>query len=178
MNAQEENNSTTDPSVGLSEPQLQMALEALRSEQNLPAGVIAGFLAALAGAGIWALITALTEYQIGWMAIGVGFLVGFAVRMAGKGIEPLYGIIGAALSLVGCVLGNLLTMTYFIAANEAVSFVDALGQLDLNLAIEILVLTFDYMDIVFYGIALYFGYRYAFRQMTQEDINRALGKVV
>ncbi len=178
MNAQEENNSTTDPSVEISEPQLQMALEALRSEQNLPAGVIAGFLAALAGAGIWALITALTEYQIGWMAIGVGFLVGFAVRMAGKGVEPLYGIIGAALSLVGCVLGNLLTMTYFIAANEAVSFVDALGQLDLNLAIEIMVLTFDYMDIVFYGIALYFGYRYAFRQITQEDINRALGKVV
>ena len=178
MEQQEEHNSAAESSQEIPEQQLQMALAALRSEQNLPAGTIAGLVAALGGSAVWALITVLAEYQIGWMAIGVGFLVGFAVRMAGKGIGPVFGVIGAGLSLIGCLIGNLLTMIYFLAVNEEVAFLDALGQLDLDLAIEIMVATFDYMDILFYGIAVYVGYKYAFRQVTQEDLNRALGRAI
>ena len=48
---------------------------------NLPPGVVAGLGAAIVGAAIWAAITAATDYQIGFMAIGVGFLAGFAVRL-------------------------------------------------------------------------------------------------
>jgi hypothetical protein len=32
------------------------------------------------------------------------------------------------------------------------------------------------MDLLFYGLAVYFGYKYAFRQITEQDLNRALGK--
>jgi hypothetical protein len=178
METEERQDSTTESSQEIPEQQLQMALATLRSEQNLPAGIVAGLVAALGGSAIWALTTVLAEYQIGWMAIGVGLVVGFSVRMAGKGIEPIFGAIGAVLSLIGCLIGNLLTMTYFFAVNEEVAFFDALGQLNLDLAIEIMVVTFDYMDIVFYGIAVYFGYKYAFRQVTQDELNRALGKAL
>ncbi len=99
----------------LSATEIQFALQALRSDQNLVVGALAGLAAALVGAAIWAVVTALTQYQIGFMAIGVGFLVGFAVRAAGRGVDPVFGVVGAALALLGCVLGNLLMVLYFLA---------------------------------------------------------------
>jgi len=160
----------------LSEVEVQMAMQQLRSQQNLVAGALAGLVAALVGAGVWALISALTQYQIGWMAIGIGLLVGFAVRAIGKGVDPVFGIVAAALSLVGCVLGNLLTMMYFIAEKEQMPFLDLVSRMDLDLAVNIMAATFDVMDIVFYAIALYFGYKYAFRHVTRDELAVLAGK--
>jgi hypothetical protein len=162
----------------ISDQQMQLAMNTLRSEQNLLAGALAGFAAALLGAGIWAVVTILTEYQIGWMAVGIGLMVGFSVRFAGKGIDPTFGVAGAALSLIGCVIGNVLTITYFIAASEGVPFLEILVQLNMGITFELLTSTFEVMDVLFYGLAVYFGYKYAFRQVTDEDFNRALGRAI
>ena len=113
-------------------------------------GVFAGFVAALAGAAAWGLVTAYTEYQIGYMAIGIGFLVGFAVRLAGKGVDPSFGVLSAVLSLLGCVLGNLWTMTYFLAAKQGIPFLKAVSQLNPDIAVNIMVSTFNYMDVLFW----------------------------
>ena len=58
------------------------------------------------------------------MAIGVGFLVGIAVKFFGKGKTPIYGIIGAAFALLGCAIGNLLFYSGFIAKEEGVAFLE------------------------------------------------------
>ena len=168
--------STPEPEI--SDQQAQMALEVLRGEQNLVNGAVAGLLTSLAGAGIWAGVTIVTEYQIGWIAVGIGFVVGYAVRLAGKGIDPAFGVIGGAYALFGCAMGNVATITYFISINEGVPFVDILTQLDLAIVTDMLTSTFEIMDVVFYGIAVYFGYKYAFRQITAEDFNRALGRTL
>jgi hypothetical protein len=55
-------------------------------EKKLLLGGFAGLAAAILGAIIWAVVTVTTKYQIGYMAIGVGALVGFALRI-GKGGE-------------------------------------------------------------------------------------------
>lgn len=79
-------------------------------------------LASLVGACIWAAISVATGYQIGYVAIGVGFLVGMAVKIFGKGIDQVYGYIGAVLSLFGCVLGNLFTIILFVSVYENIPF--------------------------------------------------------
>jgi hypothetical protein len=154
-------------------PALKLTLEALRSEQSLAMGVFAGFVAAIAGAAAWGLVTAYTEYQIGYMAIGIGFLVGFAVRLAGKGVDPSFGVLSAVLSLLGCVLGNLWTMTYFLAAKQGIPFLKAVSQLNPDIAVNIMVSTFNYMDVLFYGLALYFGYKYGFRQINEDELKQS-----
>jgi len=50
------------------------------------------------------------------------------------------------------------------------------AQLNAAIVIELLASTFEVMDILFYGLAAYFGYKTAFRQVTQADLDRALGK--
>jgi hypothetical protein len=131
------------------------------STSNLPLGALAGLGAAIVGAAIWAAITAATEYQIGWMAIGVGFLVGFAVRFVGKGTEPTFGIVGAVLALLGCLLGNLLTFAWFAAEQTGLPFFTVLTS-DLGALIDFMSANFAAMDLLFYALAAYCGFRYAF----------------
>jgi len=164
------------PESVLTEQQAVMLMQALHEEQNLLIGGLSGLVAAMVGAGVWAAVTVATEYQIGWMAVGIGFLVGYAVRFAGKGITPVFGAVSSVISLLGCAVGNLLTFTWFIASAEGISFMNVAVQLDFAIIVEILVSTFEVMDILFYGLAAYFGYKTAFRQVTQADLDRALGK--
>lgn len=146
------------------------AVERLRGEQSLFGGALAGTAAALGGAAVWAAITAATGYQIGWMAIGIGFLVGFAVRLVGKGIDKVFGVLGASLAFAGCVAGNLLTGCWYLAQSTGADLVDVLADLTPSLAARILEATFSPMDLLFYGFAVYEGYRLAFRQVTEEDL--------
>src|SRR5579859_5535985 len=63
-------------------------------DANLPAAILGGLVAAIAGALVWALVTVSIKFQIGFMAVGVGFLVAWAVRTLGKGRAQMFGIIG------------------------------------------------------------------------------------
>ena len=162
----------------ISDHQAQMAFESFQSEQNLVMGTLAGLVASVAGAGAWAAITIMTEYQIGFMAIGIGLLVGFAVQLTGKGMSQSFGVVAAVMSLLGCALGNVLTVTYFVAAGEEMAFMDVLGQLNATIVVGMLGATYEAMDVLFYALAGYFGYKYAFRQISEDDLNRALGKAM
>ena len=129
----------------------------LKSEQNLVAAMVAGCIAAVMGAVIWAVVTVVTEFQIGWMAVGVGFLVGYAVRVMGKGLSSAFGMIGAVCAFGGCVLGNVLSGCGFVAKESELPLAQVVTQVLLQpgVAWELLLATFSPMDLLFYGIAVY-----------------------
>ena len=135
-------------------------------DSNLPLAVIGGFVAAAIGAFAWAIITVITKYQIGFMAVGVGFLVAWAVRTLGKGHTQVFGIIGGAFALLGCLLGNLLSACGFIAADRGVPIVSVAMKVLATppIAMSILQATFNGMDLLFYAIAVYEGYKLARRR--------------
>ncbi|HET9914749.1 MAG TPA: hypothetical protein VFQ13_22855, partial [Anaerolineales bacterium] len=141
-------------------PSAQPAIEQLDDQPNLLMGLIGGAVAMLVGAIVWGAVTYFTEYQIGWLAIGIGFLVGVAIRFFGKGKSMIFGLSGAVLSLIGCVLGNLLVYSGFIAREEGVSFLEVLLFLVSTPAalIEVYTIAFDFMDLFFYAIAAYVGF--------------------
>lgn len=154
--------------------QIKFALEELRSQQNLMAGLVAGLIASLVGAGVWAIVTVGTGFQIGWMAVGVGFIVGYAVRIVGKGIDNVFGVVGAVLALLGCAAGNLLGICGLIADQENMAFLEVVSRLNLSIIQEIMVATFSPMDLLFYGIAIFEGYKFSFRQLSLEEANDLL----
>ena len=141
-------------------------------EQNLPPALIGGGIAALVGAGIWAVVTVATGYQIGWMAIGVGFLVGITVRFLGKGIDPVFGIVGAAWALVGCVVGNMLAICGVMASEMDMAFTDVLTMMSPELMVALMGEWFSVMDLLFYGLALYEGYKLSFRQLEVGELSK------
>jgi hypothetical protein len=170
----DEPRSTDSEEAAIDPAQAAFLRQRLASEQNLVLGAAAGIAASLAGAAAWAAITVATGYQIGFMAIGVGFLVGYAVRALGRGITAVFGFVGAALALLGCAVGNLLAVTALVAGNEGVPFLDALSRLDVPMARDLLIAFFSPMDLLFYAIALYEGYRLSFRQVSAEELQRML----
>ncbi len=148
----------------------KMLLQQIRDNQNLSMGFVGGLVAALIGASVWAVITALTNYQIGFMAIGVGFLVGYAIRRMGQGVDPIFGYFGAGLSFLGCVLGNLLTTCVIVSQQDGVALGEVLAGLNLSVAIDIMKFTFSPIDLLFYGLALYYGHKFSFRQLTPDEL--------
>ncbi|HVN39726.1 MAG TPA: hypothetical protein VMW19_16305 [Myxococcota bacterium] len=154
--------------------QIQYAIAQLRSHQNLAGGALAGLAAALVGAAIWAGITLATHYQIGWMAVGIGFLVGFAIRSIGRGIDRVYGYVGAGLSLLGCAAGNLLTVCAAISQQHDMPILDVLSRLTPYIVQQLMVASFSPMDVLFYAIAVYEGYRLSFRQVTMQEVRTLL----
>ncbi len=143
--------------------------ERLRAEQNLPLALFAGVGAAVVGALIWAALTVTTEFQIGYMAVAIGFLVGYAVRL-GKGLDRLFGITGAILALLGCVLGNFLSIVGFVSKQSHLGLLETLGQMDYSKIPQIMTDAFSVMDLVFYAIAIYEGYRFSFRRLSAPDL--------
>lgn len=149
------------------EPEL---VEKIKAEQKLVPGVIAGVIVGILGAILWAMITVATEYQIGYMALAIGAGVGLAIRNVGNGIDPIFGYWGAGIALFSVLLGNCLGIIGFVANIEGLDYMEALVRFDYSYLPELLGETFGVIDLVFYGIAIYEGYKFSFRVITEKDL--------
>lgn len=135
------------------------AIATSANHEKLPLAIGAGLVAAAVGAAVWAVVTVTTGYQIGFMAIGIGFLVGWTIRNIGKSSSQIFGVAGASLALLGCVAGNILATVGFAAHGESLPFMSVLSRLTLSMIPGVLTESFNAMDLVFYGIATYEGYK-------------------
>lgn len=161
------------------DPRMRRELvESLRREQRLAPAIGAAAVAALLGAAAWAGVTVLSGWQVGYMAIGVGFIVGYAVRRFGRGIDPIYGAIGAGFALVGCLAGNLLTACGFVAQSPDVELdlFGVLAALDLDATIGLLQETFSPIDLLFYFIAVSQGFKLSRLPVDAATLEQALVK--
>ena len=130
-------------------------------------GTLGSIAGALLGAIAWGAITAATHFQIGYMAVGVGFLAGYGMRMLGGGRDRADGVIAGVVAFFGCVLGNLLTVVIDFAPHDAahrgVPELTLLLLLNPKLAWFMLTASFNVMDLLFYALAVYAGYRTALK---------------
>ncbi|MBV8671011.1 MAG: hypothetical protein JO098_04515 [Candidatus Eremiobacteraeota bacterium] len=153
------------------ERQIARFLARLRDNQNFGAAIAGGLVGAIIGAVLWAVLTVLTNFEIGWEAVGVGFLVGFGVRKLGRGIDPVFGYLGAILSLGGIALGNILTGMAVIATHNHMSLVDVAMRLNPSNTWMLLTAGFTPIDSLFYGLGIYYGYKYSFHRPTAEELS-------
>jgi hypothetical protein len=155
----------------IDESKVKELIEQMKAEQNFVMGINSGVIAALIGAVLWAVISAVTQYQIGYMAIGVGALVGLSIRKFGKGITPAFGYLGGVFSLAGCLLGNILAIIIFYANENSLNYFSVLMSIDYLKLPSIVAAGFQPMDLLFYGIAIYFGYKFSFRTLTKAELD-------
>jgi antitoxin component YwqK of YwqJK toxin-antitoxin module len=168
LSAEEEASSKTNIILGELD---EVGLQKLRSHQDFNFAIVGGLVATLVSAVLWAIITVAAKYQIGYMAVGVGLLVGFAVRFFGAGVDKKFGFLGAGLALLGCLLGNLFSQIGFAALDQAQGYFEIISLLTPGIVFSVLAETFQPMDLLFYGIAIYEGYRFAFRPVPNDLIN-------
>jgi len=78
-----------------------------QQQRSVGLGIGAGIAAGVLGAVLWAIITSAVNARIGYLALGVGALVGLAVGKLGKGPEngPL-PILAGVIALVSVAIGD------------------------------------------------------------------------
>jgi hypothetical protein len=133
-------------------------------EENLPFGIFAGIISAGVGALIWMGITVVTGLHAEYVApLVVGAVVGFTVRYIGNGSGLTFGIIGAVLTLIGCLGGEIITVVQ-LASTPQRDFLNTLITIDLK---QLIANVFDRMDLIMYliyGIGIVEGYMLSLRK--------------
>ncbi|MBT2445811.1 hypothetical protein J7F03_01650 [Streptomyces sp. ISL-43] len=93
---------------------------------NVGLGIGAAVVAALVTAAIYGTIIGLTKYQIGYAAVAVGVVVGFAAGKLG-GRNPLLPVISALLSLGAVFAGQIFGLAMIGADQFGVGTLDVLN---------------------------------------------------
>ena len=74
---------------------LGLGREIVEDKQNFSKAVLYGFLIMIIAAILWCLISVITDYQVGYMALVLGGMIVATVRFQGNGLEsPLVGQVG------------------------------------------------------------------------------------
>ncbi|MFE7760455.1 hypothetical protein [Streptomyces sp. NPDC057438] len=97
-------------------PPAPFAPPVAQARNNLALGLVVAVVTALVTAGVYGGIIGATEYQIGYAAVGVGFVIGFASGRIG-GPNPVLPVVSALLSLGAVYLGQLIGIA-MIGADE------------------------------------------------------------
>ncbi|HEV3270758.1 MAG TPA: hypothetical protein VGZ93_01115 [Candidatus Methylacidiphilales bacterium] len=132
-------------------------------EENLLFGILAGAVAAILGAAIWMGITVVTGLHVGYVALGVGALVGMTVRYFGNGRGMIFGIVGAILTLLGCLGGEVLTVVQ-LASTPQRDFFTTLTTSDLTQLLANIVDQMSPIMYLIYAIGIFEGYKLSIRK--------------
>ncbi len=92
---------------GLESSADELMQQAQTTGGNLAMGLVFGAAAAIAGAAVWAGVTIVTHYEIGWLAWGIGVLVGFACVLGAKKPSVKLGATSASLAILSLVIAKL-----------------------------------------------------------------------
>ena len=90
----------------------------------------------------------------------------FAVRKFGRGSSQAFGVVGAGLALFGGLLGNALSILGFVSIQENVSFFRLLGLVDFSILPKAMADDFSPIDILFYAIAVYEGFKFSTKPVS------------
>lgn len=74
--------------------------------QSLRNAVTAGLIVFVVFCLAWIAVSSLTGRVFPWMTVVLGYLLGMAIRHAGRGVDWRFPVLAAALAVVGSVLSN------------------------------------------------------------------------
>ncbi|MEE1756080.1 hypothetical protein [Streptomyces sp. SP18CS02] len=121
------------------------------ARDNVVLGLLAALVAALVAAGAYGAIGGAIEREIGYAAVGVGFLVGFVAAKAG-GRSPALPVIAAVLSIGAVYLGQIVAIAVVLSELAGGSVTDILLE-DFGTLIDVWKEAADVMTYVFLAIA-------------------------
>ncbi|MEO3974154.1 hypothetical protein [Streptomyces sp. CAU 1734] len=135
---------------GASNPYAQAPPPPAPARNNAGIGILAAVVAALVGAGVYGAISGAIEREIGFAAIGVGFLIGFAAAKAG-GAHPALPAVSAALALPAICLGQIIGAAVMLSDFLKISFMKVLTE-NFSTLVDAWTESADFMTYVFLAI--------------------------
>jgi hypothetical protein len=126
---------------------------------GIAGGLVGGLVTAVVAAGLWYAVVSITNWQIGLVAIAVGWLVGTGVRFGagGRGSVPLAAI-GGILTLGSLVVSEYLIIHHWVSEDiGAANVIDVIQPPSFIIEVVAESVTADPLTLVFWAIALFQG---------------------
>lgn len=145
---------------GQEPPPTTYAEAAARERPSILKAMLAGLTGALTAAALWPLMAVGVGHGVSPVAIAVGFMVGWGIRVQARGRSMAYRIVAVVFTLFGCALGTLVAAAALVAmgADSGVSGIIATLS-DLGSALSAVSASYGYLDILSYAIAVYLAFR-------------------
>ncbi len=122
--------------------------------------VVLGVLAALGGAAVWVAVGAATKHEIGFVALGVGYLVSFSMSRVRATWNRL-PVVAAVVALVAVVVGDLVLDIVLQAQHEGVGLGEAFSTVltSPSIAKDVFAAYFTPIDLLLWLLAASVAYR-------------------
>ena len=138
---------------------IERELQAETENPNVIFAVLAGLAAAVVGTLVWYGVVAITEYQLGFIAVGVGWLIGMGVAFgAGRKRGPVLQGISVAITLAALVVSQYLIVRHFaveLLAEDGITGFPLLLPLDIMIDLVVTSIGENLITLVFWAIALW-----------------------
>ncbi len=128
------------------------------SSANVAAGLLSGLAAAVVASAIWYAVVVVTGYQVGLVAIALGFLVGQAVVLgAGRHGSVVLVAASVAFTVLALAISEYLIVVHFIGLEFAAQglTIEVLQPIDFMIEIVAESVQADPLTLVFWTIALF-----------------------
>lgn len=98
----------------------EAAFEEESRNPQVPLALLLGLLAAVVGCVLWYAVVVITNYELGIVAIAIGWLVGFAVMFgAGRKRGLVLQVMAVLITLVALLFSEYLIVRHFVVKNLA-----------------------------------------------------------
>lgn len=142
-----------------SESEYNSLVDSIKEQARPKLGILLGIMMGIIGAVVWAVITIITGYNIGFVAIAVGFFVSVGFSRAGKDTNMIYGVIAGIIALLSILLGEAIISIYYISLYYELGFLEAIISIDYGVLAQIMFESFDAKTALFYFIAVSAAFR-------------------
>jgi hypothetical protein len=127
--------------------------------------ILAGIAAAIVGGVVWGLIVKSTDYEVGFVAWGIGFLAAMAILFATRGRRGLpLQLIAIVCALLGIAIGKYLSFAWVLsdfAQEQTGGAVDipVFSRDTIDLFFDELGGVFDWIDLLWAGLAVFTAWK-------------------
>ena len=156
--------SDAGPQVVLPDENTQADVDAIEQLDDEPdtfnrrASILGASAYGIVGAALWALVTYVTEYELGLLALVLGAMVGIGATKGGRTTQSQ--TVGAIVAGASYFLAQLMVVTAYVIADPELSMSLPAFLIGLVIVIpQMVVETFSSMGVLFLGFAVYEGYK-------------------
>lgn len=136
------------------------------SSSDLVGGLVAGLVAAVLATAIWYAVVVVTHFQVGIVAIAVGFLVGQGVVLGARGRSSIALVVASVvLTLAALVASEYLIVAHFVGQDLDVQL-DMAQPPDVILGVVYESVVADPLTLAFWAIALFQAVAIPWRAMS------------
>ncbi len=135
-------------------------------EERSPAAALlpalaAGLVAAVVGGVVWGLIVKWTDYEVGFVAWGIGFLVGLAVVTAARTRGLVLQVVAVLCALLGILIGKYLSFVWTLqeVVDEGPVQIPLFSMDTVDFFLENLDVVFGWIDLLWVGLAVLSAWR-------------------